>query len=56
METEKITLSEFRQCSPEIIEDIQYRGKSFIMTKKDEVCAVVISVENFELLKRLKNE
>ncbi len=54
MEIEKISLTELRNSATEILEEVEQDGKAFIVNLRGKACAVLISTEDFEILKDAK--
>ena len=55
-EPAQIPASEFRDNINEFVNQICYQGKQFVIARHRKPVAAVISLEDYELLKKLKKE
>tara|TARA_R110002126_G_scaffold963_6_gene5732 strand:- start:806 stop:1027 length:222 start_codon:yes stop_codon:yes gene_type:complete len=56
MNKEKVSSWELRQCTPEILDEIEDYGKAFIITRRDKISAVLINIKDFYMLEEIKKE
>lgn len=56
MESEHIPVGEFRNNINEFVNQIRYQGKRFVIARHKKPVAAIVSVEDYELLMKMKQE
>jgi prevent-host-death family protein len=56
MDSKHIPVGEFRNNINEFVNQIRYQGKHFLIARHKKPVAAIVSVEDYELLMKMKQE